>query len=59
MRKVKGSGKTDEEIEAFVKYFFRSLDPDIFINDLIDSKKANLIIKVNYSHEIVDYLKNN
>ena len=38
MRKIKGSGKTDQEIEAFVKYFFLSLDPEIFINDLILKK---------------------
>ena len=38
MKKIKGSGKTDKEIEEFVKYFFRSLDPEIFINDLIKKK---------------------
>ena len=37
MKKKKGFGKTDEEIEAFVKYFFRALDPEIFINNLINS----------------------
>eukprot|EP00828_Plagiopyla_frontata_P048304 TRINITY_DN9217_c0_g1_i2.p1 TRINITY_DN9217_c0_g1~~TRINITY_DN9217_c0_g1_i2.p1 ORF type:complete len:231 (-),score=51.38 TRINITY_DN9217_c0_g1_i2:45-737(-) len=54
MKKIKGSGKTDKEIEEFVKYFFRSLDPEIFINDLIKKKQAKLVIKVNYSHEIAD-----
>jgi len=35
MKKLKGSGKTDKEIEDFVNYFFKALDPSIFISEII------------------------
>lgn len=46
-RKMKASGKTgmsDEEIDRFVEYFWKSLHPDLFIKPLLES--ADLVVEI-------------
>ena len=46
-RKMKASGKagmSDEEIDRFVEYFWKSLHPDLFIKPLLES--ADLVVEI-------------
>ncbi|MGQ9870339.1 glycerate kinase [Leptodesmis sp.] len=38
-------GMSDEEVEAFVEYFWKALHPDLFIHPLLE--KADLVIEIN------------
>ena len=45
------SGMTSAQIEQFVKYFWRSLHPDLFIKPLIkDPNRVDLVIEINSDH---------
>lgn len=54
--KMKATGKTgmsDEDIEAFVQYFWRSLHPDLFITPMLhQSERADLVAEVNPDRSI-------
>lgn len=45
------SGMTNEEIEQFVEYFWRSLHPELFINPLVKNPDlVDLVIEINPAH---------
>ncbi|TBR61792.1 glycerate kinase [Westiellopsis prolifica IICB1] len=45
------SGMSDTEVEQFVKYFWRSLHPELFIKPLIESPTlVDLVIEINSDH---------
>ena len=45
------AGMTDSEIEQFVKYFWRSLHPDLFIKPLSGNRSyVDLVIEINSDH---------
>jgi D-glycerate 3-kinase len=45
------SGMSDPEVEQFVKYFWRSLHPELFIKPLIESPTlVDLVIEINSDH---------
>ncbi len=44
------SGMTNSQIEDFVKYFWISLHPELFINPLINSTSVDLVIEINPDH---------
>jgi D-glycerate 3-kinase len=52
--KVQGkSGMGDQEVEAFVDYFWRSLHPELFLKPLIQGQgEASIIVEINANHEI-------
>lgn len=49
------SGKTgmnDAQIEEFVKYFWKSLHPELFIKPLTKNPKTDLVIEINKNHSV-------
>lgn len=45
------SGMSEEEINQFVEYFWRSLHPELFITSLIESKQGvDAVIEINANH---------
>jgi D-glycerate 3-kinase len=47
------TGMTDEQIEQFVEYFWKSLHPDLFIKPLLqDSRRVDLVIEINRDRSI-------
>jgi D-glycerate 3-kinase len=45
------TGMSDDEINQFVEYFWRSLHPDLFIKPLLhDCNHVNLVIEINPDH---------
>ncbi len=51
------SGMTDSEVEQFVKYFWCSLHPELFIKPLIESPKlVDLVIEINSDHSFGNIL---
>ncbi|WP_017305839.1 hypothetical protein [Spirulina subsalsa] len=54
--KMKAQGKggmSDEELEQFVEYFWRSLHPDLFIRPLIhNSILTDLVVEINEDHTV-------
>lgn len=47
------SGMTDQEVEEFVKYFWRALHPELFIKTLLQSSAIDLALEINADHQIV------
>lgn len=52
MRREKGSGKSEEEINAFVDYFWLSLNPRVHFPNIIKNKLANDIYYMDEHHKI-------
>jgi D-glycerate 3-kinase len=47
------TGMTDEQIEQFVEYFWKSLHPDLFIKPLLqDARRVDLVIEINRDRSI-------
>ena len=45
------SGMTEQQIEEFVNYFWRSLHPELFIKPLVQSASAvDLVIEIHPDH---------
>ena len=50
---IRGAGMTDAEVEEFVKYFWRSLHPELYIKPLINEpKQVDLVIEINLDRSI-------
>jgi len=46
------SGLSDEEIEAFVTYFWKALHPQLFITPLTQSEKIELVVTIRADHSL-------
>ncbi len=46
------SGLSDEEIAAFVTYFWRALHPQLFIEPLTHSSRADLVVTICQNHRL-------
>ncbi|MEM9088132.1 MAG: glycerate kinase, partial [Cyanobacteria bacterium P01_F01_bin.53] len=46
------SGLADEEIEAFVTYFWKALHPQLFITPLTQSEKTELVVTIRADHSL-------
>ncbi len=45
-----GSGLSDDQIEAFVTYFWKALHPELFITPAIRSPNTGLVVKIGQDH---------
>ncbi|GAB4378621.1 MAG: hypothetical protein Kow00121_30980 [Elainellaceae cyanobacterium] len=45
------SGMTDEQVNEFVEYFWRSLHPELFISPLLHDPQTDLVIEINANHQ--------
>ncbi|MCT7948548.1 glycerate kinase [Ancylothrix sp. C2] len=53
MRATGKSGMSDSEIEEFVKYFWKALHPELFINSLVkNSDLVDLVIEIKADHQV-------
>lgn len=56
-QKMKASGKSglsDDEIAAFVTYFWKALHPELFITPLTHSEKTDLVVYIEPDHSVGD-----
>lgn len=56
MKAKKGHGMSDQQIEEFVNYFWKSLHPKIFVEDVKNKKIANISVLLDAKHSIKDIL---
>lgn len=56
MRREKGSGKSEEEINAFVDYFWLSLNPKIHLSNILKNKLANDVYYMDENHKIFNFV---
>ena len=53
MKRTGKAGMSEEQINKFVEYFWRSLPPELFITPLTENTDlVNLIIEINSNHGI-------
>lgn len=50
MKAKKGHGMSDQQIEEFVNYFWKSLHPKIFVEDVKNKKIANISVILDKHH---------
>jgi len=58
MRKSGKAGKSEEQIEEFVKYFWKSLHPEIYIENLRKKKVPNTIVLYDKQRNITQVVQN-
>lgn len=49
---LKRGGMSDEQISAFVRYFWKALHPELFITPLATSRDTSLVIKLDCAHRL-------
>ncbi|EAR87527.1 glycerate kinase (macronuclear) [Tetrahymena thermophila SB210] len=52
-----GKGMTDEQLDQFVDYFWKSLHPQIYIDNQLQKNQYDLVVQLSIDHEIVNIIE--